>query len=279
MSFNILREDLGGSGHRWADRKQAALAMIDANMPTLIGLQECSWTIREDILKADTRRKAIGLSVKGEESGYTETSSNSIIYRSDIYEVMDHGTFWFSDTPDKVSDVWTAGYQPKPRTCTWARFKVISTGREFYHFNIHLHNGTAYNFLSDSYIGDSRTKSLNLLFAKIAEENTDGLPVIITGDHNDGDDSSNASSDPGSDVEKAYRNTGYLSARWLAQDTDKGRTMNSFGETATGVYDHIYVNSSCTPTRFYVDRNAYKGVTYVSDHYPVFCDMTLSYDN
>ena len=275
MSFNILREDLGGTGHLWANRKQAALTMIDANMPTVIGLQECSWTIREDILNADTRRKAIGLSVKGEESGYTETSSNSIIYRSDIYEVMDHGTFWFSDTPDKVSDVWTAGYQPKPRTCTWARFKVISTGREFYHFNIHLHNGTAYNFLSDSYIGDSRTKSLNLLFAKIAEENTDGLPV----DHNDGDDSSNASSDPGSDVEKAYRNTGYLSARWLAQDTDKGRTINSFGETATGVYDHIYVNSSCTPTRFYVDRNAYKGVTYVSDHYPVFCDMTLSYDN
>ena len=249
--------------------------MIDANMPTVIGLQECSWTIREDILNADTRRKAIGVSVKGEESGYTETSSNSIIYRSDIYEVMDHGTFWFSDTPDKVSDVWTAGYQPKPRTCTWARFKVISTGREFYHFNIHLHNGTAYDFLSDSYIGDSRTKSLNLLFAKIAEENTDGLPVIITGDHNESDYSSNASSD----VEKAYRNSGYTSARWLAPDTDMGRTMNGFKETAVAVYDHIYVNSSCTPTRFYVDRNAYKGVTYVSDHYPVFCDMTLSYDN
>lgn len=253
--------------------------MIDANMPTLIGLQECSWTIREDILNADTRRKAIGVSVKGEESGYTETSSNSIIYRSDIYEVTDQGTFWFSDTPDKVSDVWTARYEPKPRTCTWARFKVINTGREFYHFNIHLHNGSAYNFLSDKYIGDSRTKSLKLLFERIAEENTDGLPVIITGDHNESDDSSNASSDLGSDVEKAYRNTGYLSARWLAHDTDKGRTINSFGETATGVYDHIYVNSSCTPTRFYVDRNAYKGVKYVSDHYPVFCDMTLSYDN
>lgn len=250
--------------------------MIDVNYPTLIGLQECSWTIRQDILKADSRRKAIGNSVNDDESGYTKTSSNSIIYRSDIYEVVKSGQFWFSDTPDQVSDVWTAGYQPKPRVCTWARFKVINTGKEFYHFNIHLHNGSAYNPLSDSYIGDSRTKSLNLLFARIAAENTSGLPVIITGDHNEGDDSSNATSSLGSDVYNAYQRSGYTSSRWLASDTDTGRTLNSFGETATGVLDHIYVNDACTVTRFYVDRNAYEGVTYVSDHYPVFCELTLN---
>lgn len=276
MSFNILREDLGGEGHLWADRKQAVLKMIDVNYPTLIGLQECSWTIREDILKADSRRKAIGNSVNNDESGYTTTSSNSIIYRSDIYEVVKSGQFWFSDTPDEVSNVWTAKYQPKPRVCTWARFKVKNTGKEFYHFNIHLHNGSAYNLLSDTYIGDSRTKSLNLLFKRIAAENTSGLPVIITGDHNEGDDSSNATSDLGSDVYMAYQNSGYTSSRWLASDTDTGRTLNSFADKATSVLDHIYVNDACNVTRFYVDRNAYEGVTYVSDHYPVFCELTLN---
>lgn len=276
MSFNILREDLGGEGHLWADRKQAVLKMIDVNYPTLIGLQECSWTIREDILKADSRRKAIGNSVNNDESGYTSTSSNSIIYRSDIYEVVKSGQFWFSDTPDKVSNVWTAKYQPKPRVCTWARFKVKNTGKEFYHFNIHLHNGSAYNFLSDTYIGDSRTRSLNLLFDRIAAENTSGLPVIITGDHNEGDDSSNATSDLGSDVYEAYQNSGYTSSRWLASGADTGRTLNSFADKATSVLDHIYVNDACNVTRFYVDRNAYEGVTYVSDHYPVFCELTLN---
>ena len=276
MSFNILREDLGGEGHLWADRKQAVLKMIDVNYPTLIGLQECSWTIREDILKADSRRKAIGNSVNNDESGYTKTSSNSIIYRSDIYEVVKSGQFWFSDTPNEVSNVWTAGYQPKPRVCTWARFRVKNTGKEFYHFNIHLHNGSSNNLLSESYIGDSRTKSLNLLFKRIAAENTSGLPVIITGDHNEGDDSSNATSDLGSDVYKAYQNSGYTSSRWLASDTDKGLTLNSWGKATDGVLDHIYVNNACNVIRFYVDRNAYEGVTYVSDHYPVFCELTLN---
>ena len=276
MSFNILREDLGGSGHLWANRKQAALKMIETNYPTLIGLQECSWTIREDILKADSRLKAIGNSVNNEESGYTKTSSNSIIYRSDIYQVVKSGQFWFSETPDKVSDVWTAEYEPKPRVCTWAKFRVLASGKEFYHYNIHLHNGSAYNPLSDSYIGDSRTKSLELLFKRIKAENTQGLPVIITGDHNEGDDSTNATSDLGSDVYRAYQNSGYTSARWLAADTDKERTLNSWGTSAKSVLDHIYVNSACNVSRFYVDRKAYEGVTYVSDHYPVFCEFTLN---
>ena len=250
--------------------------MIEVNYPTLIGLQECSWTIREDILKADSRRKAIGNSVNNDESGYTSTSSNSIIYRSDIYEVVKSGQFWFSDTPDKVSNVWTAKYQPKPRVCTWARFKVKNTGKEFYHFNIHLHNGSAYNSTSDTYIGDSRTRSLNLLFDRIGSENTSDLPVIITGDHNESDDSSNATSTLGSDVYRAYQNSGYTSSRWMASDTDTGRTLNSFADKATAVLDHIYVNDACNVTRFYVDRNAYEGVKYVSDHYPVFCELTLN---
>lgn len=274
MSFNILREDLGGEGHLWADRKQAVLKMIDVNYPTLIGLQECSWTIREDILKADSRRKAIGNSVNNDESGYTKTSSNSIIYRSDIYEVVKSGQFWFSDTPDMVSNVWTAGFQPKPRVCTWARFKVKNTGKEFYHFNIHLHNGSAYNSSSDSYIGDSRTRSLDLLFKRIAAENTSGLPVIITGDHNEAD--VNGSWIDPSDVYSAYKNSGYMSSRRIASDTDTGRTLNSFADKATAVLDHIYVNDACNVTRFYVDRNAYEGVKYVSDHYPVFCELTLN---
>ncbi len=250
--------------------------MIDSNNPTIIGLQECSWTIREDILKSDSRLNAIGNSVNNEESGYTKTSSNSIIYRSDIYQVVKSGQFWFSDTPDKVSDVWTAGYEPKPRVCTWAKFRVLASGKEFYHFNIHLHNGSAYNLLSDSYIGNSRTKSLQLLFERIEIENTQSLPVLITGDHNESDDSSNAVSDLGSDVYKAYLNSGYTSARWIATTTDKGRTLNSFGEKKTDVIDHIYVNGSFDVTCFYVDRNSYEGVTYISDHYPVFCELTFN---
>ena len=257
MSFNILREDLGGEGHLWADRKQAVLKMIDVNYPTLIGLQECSWTIREDILKADSRRKAIGNSVNNEESGYTKTSSNSIIYRSDIYEVVKSGQFWFSDTPDKVSNVWTAGYQPKPRVCTWARFKVKNTGKEFYHFNIHLHNGSAYNSSSDNYIGDSRTRSLNLLFDRIGSENTSDLPVIITGDFNA--ELSHAMFEPFADW--------LYDARSTAPVSDTRATYHGFGLYSTKI-DHIFY-TGLEPLEYRTINKTYEGVTYISDHYPI----------
>ena len=279
MSFNILREDLGGSDHKWSTRKEAVLQMLSNHYPALIGLQECSWTIRKNILEADPRRAAIGVSVFGNESGYTDESSNSIIYRTDLLEAVTSGTFWFSDTPGQVSNVWTERYEPKPRVCTWARFRSKQTGQEFYHFNLHLHNGSANNPLSNEYIGDSRTKSLNLLFEKIAEYNTDKLPVIITGDHNEGDHSSNALSDLGSDVAKAYVGSGYTSVRWTAAETDKDRTLNSFNEEQQGVMDHIYINSGCVARKFSVDREAYAGVTYISDHYPVICELSIKAKN
>ena len=253
--------------------------MLSNHYPALIGLQECSWTIRKNILEADPRRAAIGVSVFGNESGYTDESSNSIIYRTDLLEAVTSGTFWFSDTPGQVSNVWTERYEPKPRVCTWARFRSKQTGQEFYHFNLHLHNGSANNPLSNEYIGDSRTKSLNLLFEKIAEYNTDKLPVIITGDHNEGDHSSNALSDLGSDVAKAYVGSGYTSVRWTAAETDKDRTLNSFNEEQQGVMDHIYINSGCVARKFSVDREAYAGVTYISDHYPVICELSIKAKN
>lgn len=256
MSFNILREDLGGSAHLWTKRKEAALQMLSVNSPVLMGLQECSWTTRQDILESDPRLKAVGVSVFGTESGYTSESSNSIIYRSDILEVIRSGMFWLSDTPDKLSYTWNA---EKPRTCTWVKFRVKRTGHEFYHYNAHLHNG------STTAIQETRTKSMTLILSRIAKENVNNIPVIVTGDHNTTE----------SVLDKQYAPAGFRSARVTAPETDPGRTINSFAETAKSVIDHIYTTAGCVPGRFWVDRNPYAGVTYVSDHYPVFCDMTI----
>ena len=256
MSFNILREDLGGSGHLWTDRKEAVLRMLSTDSPDIIGLQECSWTIREDILKADPRRKAIGKSISGMEEGYTQESSNSIVYRSDLYEVLKSGMFWFSDTPDKCSNAWAAS---KPRTCTWGRFKIKRTGQEFYHYNVHLHNG------STAAEAESRLKSLRLVLSRIKAENKDGIPVIITGDHN-GSESS---------YTEVYGPSAFVSVRSTAPVSDKGRTFNGWKETGGSVIDHIYVSNQFKANSFNVDRSPYAGVTYVSDHYPVYCDLTL----
>lgn len=259
MSLNVLREDLGGSVNLWGKRKDAVLNMLNVNFPAVIGLQECSWTIRKDILAADSDRKAIGISVSGQESGYTDESSNTIIYRDDLLEVLNSGTFWLSDTPEAVSN--TYGNAEKPRTCTWARFRTRnSAAKSFYVFNVHLE--------SDANAA-RRVKAIKVIQDKVSSINTEGLPVIITGDHNDKE----------SDLTGGYGGTGFSSARNVAATTDVGATLNGFGadygSNTDTVIDHIYTKG-CTVNAFYVDRNIYNGRTYLSDHYPVVCDLVLN---
>lgn len=255
MSFNILREDLGGSNNKWGKRKDAVLNMLYVNDPAVIGLQECSWTIRQDILAADSNRSAVGVSVSGQESGYTNESSNTIIYRNDLFEELNSGTFWLSETPDVVSN--TYGNADKPRTCTWVKFKDKDNARVFYVFNAHVE--------SDADISQ-RQKAVNVILNKIRTINTENFPVIITGDHNDKE----------SDL-IAYRNSEFTSARANAPLTDDGETLNGFGEAISSdkVIDHVYTKG-CTVNSFHVDRSRYNGRDYISDHYPVICDLMLN---
>lgn len=256
MSFNILREDLGGSTNLWGKRKGAVLNMLDTNDPAVIGLQECSWTIREDILAADADRRALGVSVSGQESGYTKESSNTIIYDDTVLESLNSGTFWLSSTPDEVSNTW--GNADKPRTCTWAKFRTRnSAARSFYVFNVHVE--------SDANATD-RYHAVQMILEKISAINTEGFPVIITGDHNDKE----------TDL-VAYTGSGFTSARSSAASTDTAATLNGFGEEISGdtVIDHIYTKN-CTVNSFYVDRSRYNGREYISDHYPVVCDLELN---
>lgn len=262
MSFNISMEDLGGSNNKWGKRKDAVLNMLGVHTPAVIGLQECSWTIRQDILASDSDLKAVGISVYGNESGYTNESSNTIIYSGDLLELQTSGTFWLSNTPDEVSETWGqwSEFEPKPRTCTWAEFKMKnSSAKGFYVFNAHIE--------SDANITD-RYHAVKLILDKINEINTKGLPVIITGDHNDKE----------SDL-SAYVGSGFTSARASAAVTDKDATLNGWGtEYGSGtdtVIDHIYTKG-CTANKFYVDRSRYNGRDYISDHYPIICDLKIN---
>lgn len=263
MSFNISREDLGGSTNLWGKRKAAVLNMLDTNDPAVIGLQECSWTIREDILAADADRRALGVSVSGQESGYTKESSNTIIYDDTVLESLNSGTFWLSSTPDEVSNTW--GNADKPRICTWAKFRTRnSAARSFYVFNLHLESNAS---------STQRNQALKVVLDKVKTINSENLPVIVLGDHNDKE----------SDL-TAYTGSGFTSARSNAQSTDELPTLNGFGhdydEDDNGsddidtVIDHIYTKG-CTADVFYVDRSRYGGRDYISDHYPVVCDLTF----
>lgn len=261
MSFNILRGDLQGPDHLWTERREACLAMIAADGPMLFGLQECTWTQRRHILASNSLFDAAGLAVDGQKSGYTNVSSNPIFWRKDILELKEWGTFWLSDTPDAAgSYTWD---KDKPRTCTWARFKVRCNGKTFLYFNAHIEN--------DAGNGDAtkrencKKKSINLIVERMKSMNPSGsLPLLFGGDMN-------------STADKTCLNAmmGYLNhAPSSCPATDGGRTFNGFNPTGGSAIDHLfYSDSRFKGLRFSVDRAAYKNVTYISDHYPVFCEL------
>lgn len=279
MSFNILRGDLDGPDHLWEGgtnpRKDACIAMISADAPDIINLQECSPKQRRDILDKFPKYGAVGLCVNGKLEDVNNVSSNSIIYNGEKLFVEDFGHYWFSDTPSTAgSYTWHA---KKPRNLVWTKFKIKGSEKRFICISMHLQNngelyyddGTKITEASDlqTYGEDNRIRSVNLILNTVLPSiNTDGLPVILSGDCN------SVLTSP------ALKNlqTTLTAAAELAPSgsRDTGYTFNGFVTGGKSRIDHIF-SKNCTHLNYCVDRHSYAGITFVSDHWPVYTDFRI----
>lgn len=189
----------------------------------------------------------------GRDDGDRAGEMMAIYYDTSRLTLLKSGTFWLSETPDKVSRGWDAACN---RTCTWGFFKVKNSNNGFFYFNTHLdHMGR-----------EARKNSIELIVAKIKELNPNGAPVLLSADFNSPTD--NAIFDP---LKAALHD-----ARSECKITDNSITYNGFGKIegnpATNndneqVIDHIFY-SGVTPLTFKVLNGDY-GVPYISDHYPI----------
>lgn len=274
MSFNILRGDLQGPSHLWSTRKDACLAMLAADKPDIINLQECTPVQRRDILDKFLKYGAIGLCVNGKLEDVNDVSSNTIIYNGDKLLVEDYGHYWFSDTPSKANSyTWNT---KKPRNLVWARFKIKGSNRRFICISMHLQNdGDLYyadwTKITDAddlntYGEENRVKSVNLILEKVLPAiNPGSLPIILSGDCN-----SLLSSAALTKLQTVLTPAVNLAP---AGNSDSGNTFNAFIAAGKSAIDHIF-SKNCTHTSYRVDRNSYSGV-YVSDHWPVYTDFTI----
>lgn len=242
MSYNIRIGEAKDGTNSWALRYPATAEMLKDQKPDVFGVQEAmSYQI---LFIEDNLRDYKGVGV-GRDNGKKEGEFMTIFWNKKTVSLLDWGTFWLSETPDKPSMGWDAACK---RTATWAVMKHKKTGKKFYVVNTHLdHVGT-----------EARRNGLQLIVDKLAEINKDGLPVVLTGDFN---------MKPG---DKAFEPLeGKMeNARVSAVKTDNEGTYNNWGK-ASDVIDHIYYSgfSSCpefqTVTKKYADRK------FVSDHFPI----------
>lgn len=258
MSYNVRMGIAEDGKNSWENRKAATPAMIKDVAPDIFGVQEAFDFQLAYITDNCPDYKCIGV---GREDGVSKGEHMSIFYNTNTIELVEWGTYWLSETPDKVSKGWDAACY---RTATWSLLKEKATGRKFFYVNTHLdHKGVV-----------ARKEGLALLHRRISEMNPDNLPMILTGDFNVLPD------DPGLvDLDKLMK-----SARFSAVDADKFGSFNGWGKNGKSKgapdlkkdnldyllpIDYIYYAGFDVCTEFRVVTKSYAGKPYISDHYPV----------
>lgn len=167
MTYNIRLDVASDSMNAWPKRKEFLASQIEFHAPDIIGTQEGT---PAQIDWLDERLTAYARIGEGREGGH-QGEYSAIYYNRHQLTVKASGTFWLSETPDKVSIGWDAAL---PRIVTWARFSERRGERDFFVFNTHFdHIGT-----------EARLQSADLILTMMDSLNKDNHPFILTGDLN-----------------------------------------------------------------------------------------------
>lgn len=194
-------------------------------------------------------------SIPSRETAGLPNHNNVIFYKKSRLQLLDSGTFWFSETPESESKGWGAAY---PRNCNWGKFLDKKTGKIFYYFNMHFHH-----------IGESvQWKSAKLLVKKI-EEISKGLPFFASGDLN---------SDPYSRAIKEIKSSGFMfDAKEISKKPPYGPDFtDNYGYTGkkSKWIDWIFVSKSVEIEKFAVFAENI-GEVWLSDHFPLLVSAKI----
>ena len=247
MSFNLLCS--GKFRRRWQNRIPLAVRIIRNYEPDTFGVQEAHIGWMNALAASLPDYAWVGV---GRDDGAEKGEFSAVFFRRDMFTLIDSGTFWLSETPEKPGLGWDADCI---RVCTWALLENVETGKRFVHFNTHLdHIGPVAQQKGAELVAErSRT-----LFADV--------PAFFTGDFNVTPDSAPC---------KAVKSGGFLDARDVAPVTDKGVTFHDFESgRESSVIDYVFVRGDVKVNSFSVIRDKIDG-DLPSDHYPVIAEIDI----
>ncbi len=259
MTFNIRYGTADDGPNRWERRRALVFDVIrgQGQGPDVLALQE-ALRFQLDELRANLSGYAeLGV---GRDDGGTNGEYAAILYRADRFDVLAHGTFWFSETPEVPGSTgWGARL---PRICSWARLLDRGSGRSLYIYNVHL----------DHESQESRERSASLLIERIqGTANRD--PLIVAGDFNAGEDNPAMRILRGDDRTDGPRLRD--SYRVLHPDAAEVGTFNAFrGDSSGPKIDGVFVSDGWRVDAAAIVRSSRDG-RYPSDHFPVVATLSL----
>ena len=168
MSYNIRYDNSWDVENSWGIRKNDVRRILFKYSPSIIGIQEGLINQVQYLDSCLIKYDYIGV---GRNDGKEQGEFCAIYFDTTQYDVIQHSTFWLSETPNTISVGWDAALE---RICTFGLFKDKNTEREFWVFNTHF-----------DHIGDiAREQSSVLILKKIIKINPRSLPMILMGDFN-----------------------------------------------------------------------------------------------
>jgi len=171
MSFNIRYGTARDGDNAWELRRAALIEAIDAFGADVLGVQEALHFQLEELVAALPRYQRLGV---GRTDGIEAGEYAAILVDGSRLEVLEQGTFWFSDTPAVPGS--TSWGNDITRICTWARLRDRAADLTFYVYNVHW----------DHRSQPSRERSADLLMQTIGRRDA-ADPVLVTGDFNAGE--------------------------------------------------------------------------------------------
>tara|TARA_R100001143_G_C3361063_1_gene135831 strand:+ start:14961 stop:15824 length:864 start_codon:yes stop_codon:yes gene_type:complete len=251
-TYNILYNTPPEHVNSWEVRKDKVASIIRFHDIVLWGSQEGEFN-QLQFLRENLGQEYIGI---GRDDGETAGEYSAIFFDPDLFRVVEHGTFWLSNTPDRPSMDWGVNYH---RICTWGKFEVIETGDEFYMYNAHF----------DHESQEARENSSRMVLEHIDENTNQGDRVIFLGDLN---------AVPGN---TAYNMIAEDHRFWDAFDVTQtpphgpAGTFNGFSFTniPDRRIDHIFLTEHFTVIRYGILTDSYGELRYPSDHFPVLAEI------
>jgi len=258
MSFNIRFDNPADGVNAWPARIPLVGAYMAEVKPDIVGMQEVLHHQAEDLLDIMPGYQYVGT---GRDDGMQGGEYSPVFFRTDRFELLDHGQFWLSETPDVPGSIgWAAVL---PRVVAWARLKLRDTGLELFVFNTHF-----------SHVSDlARRKSMEFMseqMLKIAGDNR----VIVTGDFN-----ITKGSELYHDMLAQFSSNNNLqNVELMAQEpvVDAESTFNAFRDDASPrVIDFIFADQHFSVLSYQVDK-VRQGDIFISDHWPVWTRLIYS---
>ena len=259
VAFNIRFDNPKDGENAWPNRKEMVGKWIESESPDVIGLQEALRHQINDIKKVATAYSEYGV---GRDDGKSRGEHCTIFYLKKRFTLdkKDCGTFWFSDTPEKIaSKSWG---NEIPRICTWARLIHKKTGKGFYLYNVH------YDHQSQS----SRIGASNLIIERISNRKQSNEPIILMGDFNA------AEKNPAITVFKEEPLKLVDTFRVVKPDEKMVKTFHGFrgGSFMGGKIDHVFILPKTAKVRSAEIVRFNKDKRYLSDHYPVRAKLSFA---